>query len=114
MMIRESLAHNLPEPDFAQRGSEFTVALWRDWLTDAVMDQLGLTDSERQVVAMIKAGGRITNKLYQERFGMAKPTASRHLEALASNGVLEKIGTTGKGTYYVLSRKGLTKGSKGS
>jgi hypothetical protein len=29
-------------------------------------------------------------------------------------GVLEKIGTTGKGTYYVLSRKGLRKGSQGS
>ncbi len=29
-------------------------------------------------------------------------------------GILEKIGTTGKGTYYVLNRKGLTKDSKGS
>ena len=37
MMIRESLAHDLPEPSFAQRGGEFTVALWRDWLTDRVM-----------------------------------------------------------------------------
>jgi predicted HTH transcriptional regulator len=32
MMIRESLAHALPEPDFAQRGDEFTIALWREWV----------------------------------------------------------------------------------
>lgn len=29
-------------------------------------------------------------------------------------GVLAKVGTTGKGTHYVLVGKGLTKGSKGS
>jgi hypothetical protein len=29
-------------------------------------------------------------------------------------GVLTKVGTTGKGTHYVLAGKGLIKGSKGS
>lgn len=66
------------------------------------MDQLGLTGNERKLISIAKAGERITNKLYQEKFGVTKPTASRHLEAL-----------TGKGTHYVLS-KGLIKGSKGS
>ena len=78
------------------------------------MDQLGLTHNERKLVAMLKVGDRITNKSYQEKFGVTKPTASRHLDALTKKGVLSKIGTTGKGTYYVLSRKGLIKGSKGS
>ena len=113
-MIADCREAGLPEPDFEQRGPHFVVTLWRNWLTDSVMDQLGLTDSERQVVALLKDGGRITNKSYQERFGVTKPTASRHLEAMTSKGVLEKIGTTGRGTYYVLSRKGRTKGSKGS
>ena len=66
------------------------------------------------MVYLIKAGDRITNKLYQEKFGVSKPTASRHLEALTEKGVLCKIGTTGKGTHYVLANKGLTKVSKGS
>ena len=61
-----------------------------------------------------KATGRIANKSYQEKFGVTKATASRHLEALADKGILIKIGTTGKGTYYVLSRKGLTNGPKDS
>jgi len=113
-MIADCRKAELPEPDFEQRGPHFVVILWRDWLTDAVMDQLGLTDNERKLVAMLKTGDRIANKSYQEKFGVTKPTASRHLEALTGKGVLRRIGTTGKGTYYVLSRKGLTKGSKGS
>ena len=51
---------------------------------------------------------------YQKAFGVSKPTASRDLEDMLRKGILEKIGTTGKGTHYVLNRKGLTKGSKGS
>jgi len=39
-------------------------------------------------------------------------TASRHLEALMDKGILTKIGATGKGTYYVLSRKRACKGLK--
>jgi len=48
---------------------------------------------------------------YQKKFSISKPTASRDLEDMAKKGILEKIGITGKGTYYTLNRKGLTKGS---
>jgi hypothetical protein len=51
---------------------------------------------------------------YQRLFSASKPTASRELEQLRSIGVLAKVGTTGKGTHYVLAGKGLIKGSKGS
>jgi hypothetical protein len=37
--------------------------------------------------------------------GLAKP---------AGKGILQRIGTTGKGTYYNLKKQGLIKGSKGS
>ena len=113
-MIADCIKAGLPEPDFRQCGPHFVTTLWRDWLTDSVMNQLGLKDSERELVALLKAKGRIANKSYQEKFGVTKATASRHLEALAVKGILIKIGTTGKGTYYVLSRKGLTKGPKDS
>lgn len=113
-MIELCRGAGLPEPEFEQRSGSFVITLSRDWLTDGIMDQLGLTENERKLVAMLKSGDRINNKTYQEKFGVTKPTASRHLEALTKKGVLNKIGTTGKGTYYVLSRKGLTKGSKGS
>lgn len=113
-MIADCREAGLPEPDFEQHGPHFVVTLWRDWLTEVVMNKLELRDRERRLVSLLKARGRIGNKEYQEEFGVSKPTASRHLEALAKRGVLTKIGTTGKGTYYRLSREGLTKGSKDS
>ncbi|RJP77151.1 MAG: DUF4062 domain-containing protein [Desulfobacteraceae bacterium] len=113
-MISDCRQAGLPEPDFEQRGPHFVVTLWRDWLTDSVMDELGLSDPERKLVSLLKVRGSIGNKEYQEAFGVSKPTASRHLDALAGRGILTKVGTTGRGTYYRISRKGLIKGSKGS
>jgi ATP-dependent DNA helicase RecG len=74
-------------------------------------------------VLIAKTSERLSNLDYQKAFGVSKLTASRDLEDMLRKGILEKIGTTGKGTYYVLNRKGLmkrsgckglTKGSKGS
>ena len=47
MMIRESAAHGLPEPQFEQRPGEFVIKLWRDWLTDRVLAELQLNDRQR-------------------------------------------------------------------
>jgi ATP-dependent DNA helicase RecG len=113
-MIELCRKAELPEPTFEQRSGFFVVTLCRDWLTDEVMDKLGLSDQERQLISLLKVRGKIGNKEYQEGFGVSKPTASRHLDLLVGKGVLTKIGTTGKGTYYVISRQRLTKGSKGS
>jgi predicted HTH transcriptional regulator len=104
----------LPEPQFEHRDGFFVVTLWRDWLTATVVAQLNLNDRQRQAVLIAKTSERLSNLDYQKAFSVSKPTASRDLEDMVRKGVLEKIGTTGKGTYYILDRKGLTKGSKGS
>ncbi|WP_197536756.1 hypothetical protein [Pyrococcus abyssi] len=46
--------------------------------------------------------GRISNKEYQGLFGVSKPTASRELDSLVRKGILERVGVTRRGTYYVL------------
>ena len=76
------------------------------------MDELGLTERQKNAVVFLKTSGRITNTGFQEEFGVAKRTAHRDLLELVKKGVLEKVGTTGKGTYYAL-RKGARKGPKG-
>ncbi|RJQ48926.1 MAG: DUF4062 domain-containing protein [Nitrospiraceae bacterium] len=114
LMIRESLAHALPEPDFVQRGGEFTSTVWRDWLTNKVLAKLDLNDRQKQAVQIVKTSGRISNLDYQKACSVSKPTSSRDLEDMVRKGVLSKVGTTGKGTYYIIYRKGLIKGSKGS
>lgn len=114
MMIRESLAHKLPEPDFAQRGGEFTIALWRDWLTAEVMIQLDLNERQRLALAYLKMHGKITNADYQQVAGAIKKTATRDLNDLKNKGVLEQRGSRGPGVHYVLASKRDIKGTLGT
>jgi len=48
--------------------------------------------------------GKITNKEYQEVCDTSERTSSRDLADLVASGLFEQIGTTGKGTVYVLRR----------
>ncbi len=56
----------------------------------------------------VKEKGRITNKEYQELVNTTKKTASRDLVDLVEKDVFDQVGTTGKGTYYLLKE---TKGT---
>ncbi len=101
----------LSDPEFRQDGGQFVQTIWRDWLSAEVLVGLGLSERQREAVNQLRATGRLTNKQYQARFEVSKATASRDLENLQTKGVLEKVGTTGKGTHYVLRTKGLKEGS---
>lgn len=133
MMIDQCRRHGLPEPRFAQDGHEFMLTLWRNWLTPERLAGLGLNDRQRQALDLLRGQGRITNTEYQAAFDVAKRTAHRDLAELAEKGLVERVGSTGKGTYYVLAQgaakgpngpagattetppsKGATKGPKGS
>lgn len=112
MMIDQCRRHGLPEPRFAQDGHEFMVTLWRHWLTPERIAGLDLNDRQRQALDLLRSQGRITNTDYQTAFAVAKRTAHRDLAELAEKGLVEKVGSTGKGTYYVLA-KGAAKGPNG-
>jgi predicted HTH transcriptional regulator len=114
MMIRESLEYALPEPDFAQRGGEFTVVVWRDWLTKPVMDSLDLNERQKIALAYVRTNRRIGNTEYQRLTRAIKKTASRDLDDLVRKGVFRKVGKTGRGTYYALAVKGDIKGTNGT
>jgi ATP-dependent DNA helicase RecG len=114
MMIRESRAHGLPEPQFEQRAGEFVTVIWRDWVTDKVLNQLDLNNRQRQAIALLKTAGRLSNADYQKLTKAIKKTASRDLEDLRLKGVIDKVGNTGRGTYYVLASQGDIKGTKGT
>ena len=102
----------LPEPQFEQRGGFFVVTLWRDWLTAELLARLGLNDRQTRAVAYLKTHQEITNTIYQTEFQAAKRTASRDMEEMITKGIVEKVGTTGKGVRYRLA-KGAIKGPKG-
>lgn len=102
----------LPEPEFFQDGDQFVLRLWREWLTADVLAGIDLNDRQRRVLMHLKVARTIGNTAYQERFGVSKRTAHRDLADLMDKGLLERQGTTGKGTGYVL-RKGVAKGPNG-
>ena len=102
---------NLPEPDFELRQGFFVITLWRDWLTEELLARLDLSDRQLDAVAYLKAHRRITNREYQSVVGVSRATAARDLEEMLERGVVERIGTTGRATHYVLNRKRLTNDS---
>ncbi len=91
----------LPEPDFRQDGGMFVQTLWRNWLTDAVLAGMGLSERQKKAIGLVKAQGRITNADYQQLTGVTRKTALRDLADLVERGVLRRVGEL-KGTHYVI------------
>ena len=110
-MIDRCREAGLPPPHFEQRGGFFVTTIWRDWLTEAVMDSMGLNDRQRKAVFHVKQKGSISNMIYQTLADVSKRTAHRDLTGLVEKGAFQKVGKTGKGTFYEL-RKGAIKRPK--
>ncbi|MFZ0829483.1 MAG: ATP-binding protein [Verrucomicrobiia bacterium] len=104
MMIRETIAHALPEPDFEQRGGEFATVVWRDWLTEQTLARLNLNERQRDAIFHVKTNGRITNAEYRKLAAVISKTAARDLDDLVEKGLLERKGER-RGAHYVLKRK---------
>jgi predicted HTH transcriptional regulator len=102
-MIVRCREAGLAEPTFEQRGDEFVTTIWRDWLTDAAMAELGLNARQTLAISFLKTHGQITNLQFQQLANVPRRTSVRDLMTLVGIGVLERVGT-GRGAHYVLSR----------
>lgn len=102
----------LPEPNFEQINNQFSVTIWRNWLSDDRLKEFDLNERHIGAINYLKEHLKITNSKYQEEFNVAKRTASGDLKYLTSLGLISKEGTTGKGVFYRIS-KGAPKGHKG-
>ncbi len=63
---------------------------------------LGLNDRQIEAFFYVKEKGQITNKEYQELCNVKDRLATMELKDLVNKDVFKKIGTTGKGTYYII------------
>jgi len=107
-MIDQCLTQGLPEPVFREQGDQFVLTLWRDWVTPDLLARLNVSSRQSAGLAHVKVRGRITNREYQDLVGVGERTALRDLGELVSKGILERVGGTGRGAYYVLGRKPVT------
>jgi len=101
--IMDSLKEaNLPEPEFKEEFAGFSLYLRKDYYTEERLKEMGLNERQIKAVMYVKEKGKITNKEYQEINGVIKKTASRDLGVLTDKRILEKVGSTGKGTHYIM------------
>ena len=105
MMIRESAAHALPEPDFEQRSGEFVTTVWRDRLTASVLGRLNLNERQLKALPLIRQRSRFSNSDYQTISGATRATAKRDLEDLVSKNVIVRQGR-GRGSHYEFKKNG--------
>lgn len=92
----------LPEPEFKEEYGGFAVYFYKDIYTEENLRKMGLNERQIKAVIYVKEKGKITNSEYQLYFGVKKRQATDDLRELESKALFERIGTTGKGVYYIL------------
>lgn len=102
----------LPEPEYKEELGGFSVYFYKDIYTEENLRKMGLNERQIKAVIYVKEKGRITNKEYQDLCEVKKRQTTDDLKELEDKGILERVGTTGKGTYYVL--KGRQRGERGN
>lgn len=103
-IAEECRAYGLPLPQFRATPHTMSVVFFKDPFTTELLQQRGLNERQIKAVLYVKERGSITNREYQTLTGVSERTASAELSQLVDKNVLQKIGTTGKGTKYVLPK----------
>jgi len=89
----------LPEPEIKEFQGGFLVTLFKYSFNEEQLAKLGLNERQVKPVGFI---GKITNKEYQELFGVSLETASRDLAVLTEIGISENSGSKGAGSFFKL------------
>lgn len=91
----------LPEPVFEEYQG-FRVIFRKGIFNEEYLRGLGLNERQIEAFFYVKEKGQITNKEYQELCNVKDRLATKELKDLVNKDVFKKIGTTGKGTYYII------------
>ncbi len=94
---------NLPEPEFEDRKTSFWVTLRGDpaQAKRAILVKLGLNDRQIAAIDVMRERGRLTNREYQELYGVSERTALYDLKGLVDAGIALAV-SSGRGRHYIL------------
>ena len=95
----------VPEPVFEEYQG-FRVVFRKGIFNEEYLRGLGLNERQIEAFFYVKEKGQITNKEYQELCKVKDRLATKELKDLVTRDIFKKIGTTGKGTHYII--KGIT------
>ena len=102
-MIGSMTAAGLEPPEFENRGSSFWVTLkaGQPALPRPNLTNLPLNERQAQALARFRSQGRLTNREYQQAFGVSERTALYDLQGLVEAGLILPV-SSGRGRYYIL------------
>jgi ATP-dependent DNA helicase RecG len=103
-IVEECRSLHLPDPEWRENQG-LMLTFRKEVFTEETLRDMELPERQLQAVLHVKKNRRITNQQYQELFGVKKRTASDDLHELEARGILERVGSTGKGTYYKIKGK---------
>ncbi|NGM72521.1 ATP-binding protein [Sphingobacterium sp. SGL-16] len=92
----------LPEPIFEESWGGVMVTLLKDIYTEVHLRTLDINERQIRAILFIKEHGSITNTAYQKLNNLGKTFSTTELIDLSEKQLIEKVGTTSRGTRYVL------------
>ena len=101
-IVEECVEQGLPEPDFLEENGVMTVIFYKDKWNEENLKKLGLNERQMKAVLFVKEKGKITNTEYQILCKLKKRQTTDDLKDLENKNIFIRIGSTGKGTYYIL------------
>ncbi|MCY4561963.1 MAG: putative DNA binding domain-containing protein [Flavobacteriaceae bacterium] len=94
--------NGLPEPKIKEFNGGILVTLYKDYLSEEQLKQLGLSNRQINAIRYVKERGKITNREYQSINNIGKTTATNELTQLIELNFLVPSKTKGRGTKYIL------------
>lgn len=104
-IIEACIEAGLPEPLIEEKQGGFGITFRKDFFTEEFIKNQNLPDRQTLALLFIKEKGSINNAQYQEIAQTSKRTATRDLQDLIEKGLIQKSGTTGKGTTYIFQKR---------
>ena len=104
-IIEACLNAGLPEPLIEETNGGIAVVFLKDLYTEEFLRGLNLNHRQVKAILYIKETGQITNSQYQEINVIKKSVAATDLQGLMDKQILLRVGSTGRGTKYVLANK---------
>ena len=106
IMLEGCKEYNIPEPVIVEEQGGLSVTFLKDIYTAEYLQTLNLNERQIKGILHAKEKGSIKNAEYQEINNLGKTVAAEELQDLTNKGILQKVGTTGRSTKYILIDKG--------
>ena len=103
-IIETCIEAGLPEPLIEEEQNGLSITFLKEIYSEQFIREQNLPARQTLALLFIKTHRSITNAQFQELAKISKRTATRDLQELIEKGLLQKTGTTGKGTVYVFNK----------